>query len=403
MTTTTPASNTFVSEAKDFGPTMVALRRAIHADPEIGQNIPRTQKRVLDALDGLPLEIIKGKDISSITAILRGDKPGPTVLLRGDMDALPGTEENDLPFKSTNGAMHTCGHDLHTSSLVGAAHILSAHKKDLPGTVIFMFQPGEEGPGGAKPMLDEGLLTAAGTKPVAAYAIHVCPGPIGQMFSKTGTLLAGSNNLNVTITGKGGHGSSPQLAIDPVPVAAEVILALQSFVTRTFSVFDPVVLSVTQVSTGDDAINEIPETVTLGATIRTLSDKTGETLAQNLPPLINDIAAAHGATAKVDYAPLYPPTINAVDEDNEAVAALRAEFGDDKVTIMANPIMGSEDFSFVLDQVPGAMFALACTPPGMDPKKVEFNHSPKAVFDDAVLPTEAAALVTMAWDRLNKA
>jgi hippurate hydrolase len=399
--TTAPAS--FTKEADGMLDDMVALRRAIHADPELGLSLPRTQKRVLDALKGLPLEITTGKKTTSVIAVLRGDKPGPVVLLRGDMDALPLKEETGLPFASTNGAAHACGHDLHTSSLVGAARLLSNHKADLPGTVIFMFQPGEEGYSGAKVMLDEGLLDAAGQRPVAAYAIHVASvGDRGNMVTKPGTITAGSNNLNFTITGEGGHGSSPQLGIDPVPVAAEIISALQAFVTRRFSVFDPIVLSVTQVDTAPGAINVIPEFVKLGATVRNVSKASYETLTTDLPKLISDIAAAHGAKADVDFEQLYPPTINDEGLTANVVSDLRAEFGEDTVKVIPSPIMGSEDFSFVLEEVPGTFVGLSARPPSIAPDKAEFNHSPKAVFDDAVLPEEAAALATMAWSRLAR-
>ena len=191
------------------------LRRAIHADPEIGLDLPRTQRKVLDALDGLPLEIGTGASLTSVTAVLRGGKPGKTVLLRGDMDALPVTERTGLDYASkVDGVMHACGHDLHTAMLAGAARLLSARQQEIAGNVIFMFQPGEEGPGGGRIMVEEGVLDAAGERPVAAYALHVASGllPSGLYASRTGTIMAAADTLHVTVKGRGGHGSQPHRA-----------------------------------------------------------------------------------------------------------------------------------------------------------------------------------------------
>ena len=291
----TPAD--FTSDAQTILPELVELRRALHADPELGLDLPRTQQKVLDALEGLPLEITTGTRTSSVTAVLRGALPGPTVLLRGDMDALPIVEETDLDFASANGNMHACGHDLHTAGLVGAAKLLSARQNELHGSVIFMFQPGEEGHGGAKIMLEEGLLTAAGEPPVAAYAIHVGPGPRGLFATRGGPVAAGSNQLTVKLRGRGGHGSQPHQTLDPVPAAAELVLALQSFVTRRFNAFDPVVLSITRLSTGDGAINVIPDSVELAATITRVDERIESDSGQMTWPTSCDIAKELGDDA----------------------------------------------------------------------------------------------------------
>lgn len=389
----------FAADAVAILPDLVALRRALHADPELGLELPRTQQKVLDALEGLPLEITTGTRTTSVVAVLRGGRPGPAVLLRGDMDALPIEETTGLEFASTNGTMHACGHDLHTAGLVGAARLLSERRDELHGSVIFMFQPGEEGHGGAKVMIEEGLLDAAGERPVAAYAIHVAPGPRGLFATRSGAVAAGSNQLFVTVDGRGGHGSQPHQTLDPVPAAAEIVLALQSFVTRRFDAFDPVVLSVTRLSTGEGAVNVIPEQVELAATVRNMSPASLATLQEGLPRVIEGVAAAHGLTADVRFDTMYPVTVNDPAETAETVDVLQGVFGEQRVVIMPTPMMGSEDFAFVLDEVPGTFIALMTSPPDADPSTIEWNHSPRVLFDDAVLGDQAAALASVAFAR----
>ncbi len=392
----------FAADAVAILPDLVALRRALHADPELGLDLPRTQQKVLDALAGLPLEITTGTRTTSVVAVLRGGLPGPAVLLRGDMDALPIDETTGLDFASANGTMHACGHDLHTAGLVGAAKLLAARRDELHGSVIFMFQPGEEGHGGAKIMIEEGLLDAAGERPVAAYAIHVAPGPRGVFATRGGAVAAGSNQLFVTVRGRGGHGSQPHQTLDPVPAAAEIVLALQSFVTRRFDAFDPVVLSVTRLSTGDGAVNVIPEQVELAATVRNMSPASLATLQEGLPRVVEGVAAAHGLAAEVRFETMYPVTVNDPEETSETVGVLKGVFGEQRVVIMPTPMMGSEDFAFVLDEVPGTFIALMTSPPDADPNTIEWNHSPRVVFDDAVLGDQAAALASVAFARTTR-
>ena len=393
---------TFLEDAQLLHPELVALRRTLHANPEVGTHLPWTQQQVLRALEGLGLEISTGEALTSVTAVLRGAKPGPTVLLRGDMDGLPVVEQTGLEYASTNGAMHACGHDLHTAALVGATRLLSARRADLPGTVVFMFQPGEEGPGGAAPMLAEGLLDVAGQRPVAAYGLHVAPGPGGRFAYRPGTAMAGASNLSVTFHGRGGHGSQPHTAQDPVPALLEFGTALQTMVTRRFSVFDPVVASITTLSAGE-ARNVIPSAARLGASVRILSHENAELFPRAVRELAEGIAAAHGVHTDVEWEVLYPVTVN---DDAEAALTgevLTAMFGGDRVSRMPNPPMGSEDFSFVLDEVPGCFFFFACGPETVDPATAGANHSPTVLFDDALLGDQAAALAGVAWERLARA
>lgn len=390
---------TFSDDARTLLPDLIALRRALHADPEVGLRLPRTQKRVLEALEGLGLETAVGSATTSVIAILRGSRPGPVVLLRGDMDALPVAEETGLDFASSNGLMHACGHDLHTAGLVGAARLLAARRHELPGTVIFMFQPGEEGFDGAQVMIDEGVLDAAGERPVAAYGIHVAPGPFGVFGTRVGAVLAGANTLHITVNGAGGHASQPHSAVDPVPALAAIVTALQTMVTRRFSVQDPVVLSVTQLAAGE-AIGVIPPSATLGATVRTLSDTSVDRLIAETRLVAEGVAAAHGCTADVDFDVTYPVTMNDEAETIAAIATVRSALGDDNVAIMAHPLMGSEDFSRVLAEVPGTFFMLGATPPGVE--ATAWNHSRAVLFDDAVLAGQAAALAELALARLQR-
>ncbi len=353
-------------EAVAISAELTELRRSIHADPEIGLDLPRTQRKVLDALAGLPLEISLGDGLSSVTAVLRGGRPGQTVLLRGDMDALPVAERSGVPYASTvDGVMHACGHDLHTAMLAGAAKILSAHQPELPGNVIFMFQPGEEGPGGARIMVEEGVLDAAGDRPAAAYALHVASGllPGGLVASRAGTIMAAADTLHVTVHGRGGHGSQPHRAADPVPAACEIVLALQTMVTRQFDVFDPVVVTVGTFHAGT-ADNVIPDDAHFVATIRSFSPQARAAIAQAAPRLARDIATAHGLTATAEFVDGYPVTVNDAAELAFAEQTVAAVLGDGRYVAAPDPLTGSEDFSYVLEQVPGAFLMLGACPAG---------------------------------------
>lgn len=391
---------TLRADAAALLPELVALRRALHAAPEVGFELPATQAAVLAAIDGLGLEVARGGSLSSVTAVLRGAAPGPNVVLRADMDALAIAEETGLDFASVNGAMHACGHDLHVAGLVGAARLLADRRSQIAGSVTFMFQPGEEAGGGAPLMLAEGVLDAAGPRAVAAYGIHVLPGVPGVFSTKSGPLMGGANVLRVSVHGVGGHGSRPHQAVDPVPVLAEVILALQSWVTRRFDVFDPVVLSVTKLA-ASEILNVIPDTASFAATVRTLSAASVQKVQAELPALVGHIAAAHGCRAEVEFEVVYPVTVNSPAETASALAVLRDTFGAERVETLTAPVMASEDFSFVLEEVPGAFVFLGATPAGIDPADAEMNHSPRAVFDDAVLADQAAALAALALSHLG--
>ena len=369
-------------------PGMTALRRAIHAEPELGLHNPRTAEKIMAALAGLPLEFRTGPSTTGIIATLKGPANGRTVLLRGDTDALPMPEETGLDFASTiPGAMHACGHDSHVAMLAGAARLLCERRESLAGSVMFMFQPGEEGHHGARYMLDDGLIDPL---PDAAFALHIMPNaPWGVVGGRTGALLASNDKLRIVITGRGGHASMPHDALDPVPIACEIALALQTFVTRQISVFDPAVITIGQISAGTTD-NVIPETALLFGTMRTLSAATRLKLHDGLPRLAQGIAAAHGASATVEIIPGFPVT----NCDGRAVAlgetVTKRLFGEDAWQTLANPIMGAEDFAYVLEKVPGAMFFLGVAEQGADWRACCGLHGTHMHLDESAMARGAA-------------
>src|SRR5689334_12225213 len=272
-----------VRATADLQDDLVRLRRDLHREPELGLELPRTQEKVLAALDGLPLEIGLGRSLSSVTAVLRGSSAGPAVLLRADMDALPLTERSGVDYASrVDERMHACGHDLHTAMLVGAARLLA--EAEFAGSVVFMFQPGEEGFAGARHMINEGVLDAAGERPVAAYALHVSGNklPCGLFSTRPGPMLAAADQITVTVHGRGGHASQPHGAADPIPAACEMVIALQTMVTRRFDVFDPVVITVGSFHAGTTD-NVIPDQARFLATARSYSQASRAALAELVP------------------------------------------------------------------------------------------------------------------------
>lgn len=392
------------TDADALKPELVALRRQLHQIPEIGLELPRTQEAVLAALQDLPLEISTGKDVSSVVAVLRGGTPGgPVVLLRGDMDGLPVTERTGEEFTSRHdGAMHACGHDLHTAGLVGAARLLCARRAELAGDVVFMFQPGEEGWDGAGRMIEEGVLEAAGRPVDAAYGLHVASSKIhnGVFTARPGPLMAASAGLQVRVVGAGGHGSTPHRTLDPVPAACEMVLALQSMVTRRFDVFDPVVITVGSFHAGTRR-NVIPDAAEFDATVRAFSSDALERVRGYAVQLCENIASAHGLRAEATFTGEYPLTVNDTGEHDFLAGTVREVFGEDRYEPMPDPMTGSEDFSRVLDRVPGAFAFLGATMAD-DPESAPTNHSPLARFDDSVLPDGAALLAELAIRRLSR-
>lgn len=389
-------------EARSLHADLVRLRHALHAEPEAGLTLPRTQGKVLAGLEGLPLEVTTGTSLTSVTGVLRGGRPGPVVLLRGDMDGLPVTEQSGVDYASrVDGIMHACGHDLHTTMLVGAAHLLAARRDELAGDVVFMFQPGEEGWDGAGAMIAEGVLDAAGRRPGAAYALHVTSSvlPHGVFSARPGPTMSASDALTVTVKGAGGHGSAPYLAKDPVPAACEMVTALQTLVTRRFDPFDPVMITVGSFHAGTRR-NIIPDAARFEATVRSFSQENRARLESTVVQLVRSIAAAHGLEVDVEYTEEYPLTVTDPAETTFAQGAVTEVFGEHRFQPMRRPHTASEDFSRVLEKVPGSFLLLGACPPGSDPADAPYNHSPRAIYDDAVLSDGAALYAELATRRL---
>ena len=377
-----------IDDTHGFLDELVALRRAIHAEPEVGLQTPKTCARLKAALAGLPLEFREGPSTTGFVALLRGRVEGRTVLLRADTDALPMQEETGLDFASRNpGAMHACGHDAHSAMLVGAARLLCARRESLPGNVIFMFQPGEEGWHGARFMIDDGLLDPL---PDAAFALHVMPNaPHGVFGGRPGPLLASADEVRIRVIGRGGHASMPHDALDPVPVACEIVSAIQTLVTRNIPVHDPAVVTISKIEAGTTH-NVIPNSAFLLGTMRTLSSANRQRLQENLARLARGIAGAHGATAEVEFKPGFPVTM--CDPRAVALASRAAEdlFGTAAWLPLPAPRMGAEDFAYVLEKVPGAMFFLGAARAGDDWRSSCGLHSSRMMLDESVMARGSA-------------
>jgi len=382
-----------LSEARALLDDAIQLRRRIHRHPEIGLTLPRTQAAVLEALDALGLETRTGQRTTSVLARLTGGKPGPTILLRADMDALPLREETGLPFASeVEGAMHACGHDAHVAMLVGAARVLARRRADLEGSVLFMFQPGEEGYHGARVMLEEGLLDGAGA-PSGAFALHVTHREAaGVITTRPGPMLASGDTIQITVRGKGGHASAPHDCLDPIPVACEIVQAFQTLVTRRVNVFDPAVITIGKITAGTTR-NVIPETAHLLGTVRTVSEVTRERVLEGIRRVADGIATAHGAEAAVELIRGYPVTSNDASFAGFVLDSAREVLGAERVTPMSHPVMGSEDFSYVLQRVPGAMANLGTRP---DSGEVYPNHSNRMLVNETALASGIAVHVAVA-------
>ena len=370
-----------LDEARRFLPDVVRLRRQIHRRPEVGLTLPQTQDAIIDAIGDLNLQISTGKQLSSVVAVLEGRSPGRTVLLRADMDALKIREATGLDYASEiDGAMHACGHDGHTAMLVGAARLLAAHRDRFAGRIIFAFQPGEEGYAGARLMIEEGLLDRYGA-PDAAFAIHITPRhPSGEVFSRPGPVMAGAGTFRIVIKGRAGHPAEPHHAVDPIPIASEVVLALQTYVTRRIKVFEPAVVTVTAIQAGSHEVGAIPEAATLTGTIRAVSEETRVHLFGSVRDLAIKIASAHGAEAEVRVDPGYPPVVNDPGVVETVSEVSQGLLGKDHFRLLPTPIMPSEDFSYILQRVPGAMAFLGARPEGQGP--VADVHSPQMILNE---------------------
>lgn len=383
---------------------LIQLRRALHQHPEVGLDLPVTQEIVVHALDGLPFDIRLGKSLNSVVAVLRGGKStGKAVLLRADMDGLPIVEKTGLPYASEGPTMHACGHDLHMAMLVGAARLIARCSDELEGDVVLMFQPGEEGHDGAKAMIAEGVIEASGRPVDSAFALHVAASmlPNGVVAARPGVMLSAADILRVTVMGAGGHGSAPNRARDPIPAAAEIVTALQTLVTRKFDIFEqPLVITVGSFHAGT-AHNVIPSEAYLEASIRSFSAEVQQRARDEVIRLCKGIAAAHHLEVEVECDTLFPVTVNNLTETEFLQRLTENTFGPERFRSLKYPMAVSEDFSYVLNHVPGSMAFIGACPPGWNPYDSPFNHSPFAQFDENVLPLGAALYAELALERLG--
>ncbi|MEV2256214.1 M20 family metallopeptidase [Streptomyces sp. NPDC050147] len=390
--------------ARSALPATVRIRRALHRHPELGLHLPRTQRIVREALSDLGLTVTNGHGLTSVVATLEGTRPGagPSVLLRADMDALPQQEDTGLDFASeVPGAMHACGHDTHTAMLIAAARLLAGLRERFAGRVVFMFQPAEESGGGALRMIDEGVLAPPDGPPVeAAFALHITTRfESGTIHLRPGPTFAAADVLKVTVRGAAGHASAPHLARDPVPVACEIVQALQTMITRTVNVFDPAVLTVARIEAGTTT-NIIPESARIEGTFRTLSPQTRAAVRERVSRVAHHVAAAHGTTAEVELTESYPPVVNDPVFADAVTRTASTLLGPDDVHHLPEPVMGAEDFSYVLERVPGAMAFLGARPPGERPENTPDCHSNRVVFDEDSMATGAALYAAVACAHL---
>ncbi|MBP6513788.1 MAG: amidohydrolase [Steroidobacteraceae bacterium] len=400
--------------AKAVDAKVITWRRDLHEHPELGNRETRTAAMVADHLRKLGFEVKTGIAKTGVAAILRGGKPGPTIALRADMDALPVTEQVDLPFRSRVttdyngqkvGVMHACGHDVHTSVLMGAAEALAGMKKDLPGTILFIFQPAEEGPpagerGGAPLMLDEGLFDLA--PPDAAFGLHVMSGlKTGEVGYRSGPFMAGSDFFKIVVTGKQTHGAKPWGGIDPIVVASQIVMGLQTIVSRQTDIAAlPAIITVGSIR-GGIRHNIIPDTVEMLGTIRNFDPAVREDILMRVRRTAESIAAASGATAKVelDMEP-NPVTYNNPALTERVLPSLRR--ASPKVGVRSIPLVtGSEDFSFYGKRVPSVFWFVGVTPPDQNMATVAANHSPLFYVDEGSVPVALRSILTVAVDYLQ--
>lgn len=392
-----------INQAQSHQADLVKVRRELHQTPEFGLDLPRTLEIILREVGDLG-DVTLGKDMTAAAILIRGAKPGPTVLLRADMDALAVTEDTGLDFASTNGYMHACGHDLHMAMGIGAARLVHANKDKLNGNVLMFFQPGEEGHDGAGHMLAQQMHLVSGEKPIAAYGLHVFSiVPSGLFTTKKDTMMASAGDMFVTLTGRGGHGSMPWTAKDPITGMIEIISSMQSFIAKNFDALDPIIVNIGWIKAGNDhTTNIVPESVSFGATVRSFSKKGYEETRSKLPEFIKAMAKAYGLEAEVEFSPATKVLINHHQPVERVESVTKKMFGENRYRTMSQPIPGGEDYASILEEIPGAFIFLGAAQPGIPPEKLESNHSNKAQYDEAVLADGAALLAALAFDELGQ-
>jgi len=400
--------------AKSLAPQVIEWRRDFHQNPELGNRETRTSQKVAEHLKALGLEVRTGIAHTGVVGVLKGGKPGPTIALRADMDALPVTEQVDLPFKSRVtseyrgekvGVMHACGHDAHTAILMGAAKALASMRKDLPGTVLFIFQPAEEGApegekGGAPLMLEEGVFDIA--KPDAAFGLHVWSGlNAGKIGYRSGPFMAASDRYRILVKGEQTHGSKPWGGVDPIVASAQIVMGLQTLVSRQIDITaHPAVVSIGAIK-GGIRNNIIPDQVEMIGTFRTFDPGVRQQIIDGITRTSKDIAASSGATAEVEIAEdANPVTFNDVKLTERMLPSLERAAGPGNVLEIPF-VTGAEDFSYFGQRVPSLFFFVGVTPPGQNAAKAPSNHSPKFYIDESGLELGVRAMLGVAVDFLQ--
>ncbi|MEK0430649.1 MAG: carboxypeptidase Ss1 [Gemmatimonadota bacterium] len=390
-------------------PHVVAWRRDIHANPELGMQETRTAALVANHLRALGMEVRTGVGGTGVVGILRGGKPGKVVALRADMDGLPVTEMVDLPFKSRVrtqyngqevGVMHACGHDNHVAILMGTAEVLAGMKAQLPGTVVFLFQPAEEGPGGAEPMIAAGAMD--NPKVDAVFGLHVWPGPAGNISVRGGATMAAANSFTIKVRGRQTHGAVPWGGVDPIVTGAQIVTALQTVVSRQVNITDVPAIVTVAMFHGGVRNNIIPDTAMLEGTIRTFGESQKRLVFAAVQRTAEHIAASAGATAEVKIDSGYPVTANDDELTERMMPSIVRAVGAERVT-RAPMNTGAEDFSYFQRRAPGIFVFLGVTPRDQDPTKAAPNHSPYFFADESALPSGVRTLSSLAMDYLTGA
>jgi amidohydrolase len=402
--------------AKQIEPRVIEWRRDIHQHPELGNREFRTAALVAAHLESLGMEVQTGVAHTGVVGLLKGGKPGPVVALRADMDALPVTEETDLPFASKvrtmwaeqeTGVMHACGHDTHVAMLMGVAEILAKRRAQLPGTVKFIFQPAEEGPppgeeGGAALMIKQGVLE--NPRPDAIFALHVGSRlNVGHIAYRPGPLMASGDVLHITVKGRQTHGAAPWAGVDPIVVASQIVLGLQTIVSRGLEITrEPAIVSIGTIH-GGNRFNIIPDAVEMSGTIRTFDEDMRTDIHRRVRQIAESIAESAGATAEVRIEEMYGVTINDPALTERMAPTLKRVAGDSNV-FLANKVTGAEDFSFFQQIIPGMYFFMGITPKGQDPRTAAFNHSPRFFVDESglLLGVRALTHLTLDYMEMNK-
>ena len=391
----------FIEQAKLIKEEIISYRRVIHSNPEVGQELPKTKKYVMDKLVEFgysPEEICE----SGIVATIKGNKPGKTFLLRADMDALPIAEKTSCDFKSTNGCMHACGHDMHTAMLLGAARLLKENQDEIEGTIKLVFQPDEEGFTGSKKMIKAGVLE--NPKVDAALAMHVhSETPSNVVLCGLGTSIAGCNRFRIVVKGKGCHGAMPETGIDPINIAAHIYLAIQTILTREISATESAVVTIGKF-VGGDVPNVIPEEVVMEGTIRSLDKEVGEFIFDRMNEIVTSTAKMLRGEAELIELSSVPPLANNDELAHELTGYMKDIVGEKAVVLFEQGGMGSEDFASYSYEVPSVYIMLGAGTKQENSLYGEAMHNEKVVFNEDILPTGAAihAYSAIMWLKNNK-